>query len=499
VPEGRFRGVLAVESLKFVIIEDEEAHFNLMKRAIAKEFPNASVYHFHEANTCLEQIDSIVPSVIITDYLLPGMNGIEFLETLSQKVGDFPVIMITGQGDENIAVRAMKSGAIDYLVKSGDFFTLLPAVIEKVVRKNRLEQSLLKYEKRFQDMAENTSDWVWEMDARGRYIYSNPVVEDITGYRCDEVIGKYFYDFFASENKEVLKARIFELLAQLKPIKSLDNILVRKDGFEVILETNGVPCLDNKGNLTCYRGINRDISERKRAESRIRRLSQQLLKAQETERQMISCELHDRVAQDLSASKIGFDMLLKNHSALDSAVKEKLLDISNCLQRAINAIRDLSYDLQPPALAEMGLVKALEIYCEEFSAQMGIKVDFQSAGLNLFRLDPNIEIHLYRLVQEGLNNIRKHADTDRAIVRLVGVFPNIILRIEDSGKGFDIKKREIESGDEKRMGLRSMKERTGLLGGQMIVQSRPMHGTRIFIKIPFQEEIRESKKAYIDY
>ncbi len=488
-----------MEPLKLVIIEDEKAHFSLMKRAIAKEFPNASVYHFQDATTCLDRLDSIVPSVIITDYLLPGMNGIEFLETLSQKGGDVPVIMITGQGDENIAVRAMKLGAIDYLVKSRNFFTLLPAVIEKVIQKNRLEQSLLKFEKRFQDMAENTSDWVWEMDAQGRYIYSNPLVEDITGYRCDEVIGRYFYDFLSSENKEVLKATIFDLISQLKPIKSLDNILVRKDGFEAIMETSGVPCLDKKGNLTCYRGVNRDISERKRAESRIRRLSQQLLKAQETERQMISFELHDRVAQDLSATKIGFDMLLKAQPSLDFAVKEKLLDISNCLQRAINAIRDLSYDLQPPALAEMGLVKALEIYCEEFYSQLGIKVDFQSAGLNLFGLDSNTEIHLYRLVQEGLNNIRKHADTDQAVVRLVGVFPNIILRIEDSGKGFDIKIREIELGDEKRMGLRSMRERTGLLGGQMIVQSRPMHGTRIFIKIPCQEQNRESKKTHIDY
>ena len=488
-----------MEPLKLIIIDDEKAHFSLMERAITRAFPNMSIFHFQDANTCLDQLDSISPTIIITDYLLPGMNGLEFLEAINQKDGDMPVIMTTGQGDENIAVRAMKLGAIDYLVKSGDFFTLLPAVIERVVSKNRLEQSLLTSEKRFQDMAENTSDWVWEMDAQGRYVYSNPVVENIMGYRCDEVMGKYFYDFFSSENKDVLRAKIFELMAELKPIKSLDNIMVRKDGFEVIMETRGVPCLDDKGNIICYRGVNRDISERKRAESRIRQLSQQLLKAQETERQMISCELHDRVAQDLSASKIGFDMLLKDRPALDAAVKEKLQNISNCLQRAINAIRDLSYDLQPPALAEMGLVKALEIYCEEFSSQMGIKVDFQSAGLNLFKLDANTEIHIYRLVQEGLNNIRKHAHTNRAVVRLVGVFPNIILRIEDSGVGFDIKKRELELGDEKRMGLRSMGERTSLLGGQMLVQSRPTQGTRIFIKIPCQEEIREPEKAYIDY
>jgi len=488
-----------VEPLTLVIIEDEEAHFSLMKRAIAKEFPHASVYHFQEANTCLELLDSIIPTVIITDYLLPGMNGIEFLEALSQNDRDIPVIMITGQGDENVAVRAMKLGAVDYLVKSGDFFTLLPTVVEKVVRKNRLEQSLLKSEKRFQDMAENTSDWIWEMGAQGKYIYSNPVVEDIIGYSRDEVIGRYFYDFFSSENKEASKARIFELMAELKPIKSFDNILLRKDGVEVIMETSGVPCLDKGGNITCYRGVSRDISERKRAEYRIQQLSQQLLKAQETERQMISCELHDRVAQDLSASKIQFDLLIKEQPALDTPVKEKLLEISNRLEKAINAVRDLSYDLQPPALAEMGLVEALEMYCEEFSSQFGRNVDFQSVGLSLFKLDSDTEIHLYRLVQEGLNNIRKHADSDQAIVRLVGVFPNIILRIEDNGKGFDVKARELALGDEKRMGLRSMKERINLLGGQMTLQSGPMQGTKIYVKIPCQEQNRESEEAHINH
>jgi len=375
----------------------------------------------------------------------------------------------------------------------------LPTVVEKVVRKNRLEQSLLTSEKRFQDMAENTSDWIWEMGAQGKYIYSNPVVEDILGYSRDEVIGRYFYDFFSSENKEACKGRIFELMAELRPIESLDSTLLRKDGVEVIMETRGVPCLDKRGNVSCYRGVSRDISERKRAESRIQQLSQQLLKAQESERQMISCELHDRVAQDLSASKIMCDMLLKNELETDAPIKAKLLEISKGLQGTINAIRDLSYDLQPPTLAELGLLKALELYCEEFSSKFEKKVDFQTAGLNLFKLGSDTEIHLYRLVQEGLNNIRKHADSDKAIVRLLGVFPNIILRIEDTGKGFDVKARELALGDEKRMGLRSMKERVNLLGGQMTIQSIPMQGTKIYIKIPFQEKNREAEKTHIDH
>ncbi len=103
------------------------------------------------------------------------------------------------------------------------------------------------------------------------------------------------------------------------------------------------------------------------------------------------------------------------------------------------------------------------------------------------------------MVQEGLNNIRKHADSEQAIVRLVGVFPNIILRIEDNGKGFDVKARELVLGDEKRMGLRSMKERINLLGGQMTLQSRPMQGTKIYVKIPYQEQNREAEETHINH
>jgi len=488
-----------VETLTVVIIEDEEAHFSLMKRAITREFPYASVFHFQEANTCFERLDQINPTVIITDYLMPGMNGIEFLELLNQQDIDSPVIMITGQGDENIAVRAMKSGAKDYLVKSGDFFTLLPSVIERVIRERELKQSLHASERRFQDLAESVFNWLWEIDVHGRYIYSNPVVEALLGYQTDEVIGKYFYDFFSNSDKQALKNKIYQIIENVEPMRLFDTIFIRKDGLEVIMMTNGIPFFDKKGNLLGYRGISQDISERKRTEIHIRNLSQQLINAQETERQMISYELHDRVAQDLSVSKIECDMLLKDQPGLQSHVKEKLLAISNSLQRAISSVRDLSYDLRPPVLADMGIAEGIKIYCEEFSKKNGVKIDFRSAGLHFFDMDSNSAIHLYRLVQEGLNNIRKHADATQVNIMLMGASPNIILRIEDNGKGFDVKARELALSNEKRLGLRSMKERVNLLGGRMTIQSRPMQGTNLLIKIPFERQKSESKKAHINH
>lgn len=219
-------------TLCLVIIEDEEAHFSLMKRAILKNLPDVSVHHFKDAATCLKGLDKIAPDIIVTDYLMPGMNGIQFLEALNQEKRDIPVVMITGQGDEDIAVQAMKLGARDYLVKSADFFKLLPGVIEKVAREWKLKQSLRELEERFRDLAENISDWIWEVDKRGRYIYSNPMVEGILGYKPDEVVGKYFHDFFAEDVKWALKETVFQVMMQKKPISTLETRLVHKAGHE---------------------------------------------------------------------------------------------------------------------------------------------------------------------------------------------------------------------------------------------------------------------------
>jgi signal transduction histidine kinase len=136
----------------------------------------------------------------------------------------------------------------------------------------------------------------------------------------------------------------------------------------------------------------------------------------------------------------------------------------------------------------MGLVQALYMYCEEFSEKTGIRTDFISAGLTSIHFDFQTEINLYRLVQEGINNVRKHADATHVDVKPVKIFPHIVLRIQDNGKGFDVAERRRNTNPEKRMGLRSMEERVNLLRGQMSIQSKLTKGTRIFIKIPYMEK-----------
>jgi signal transduction histidine kinase len=146
----------------------------------------------------------------------------------------------------------------------------------------------------------------------------------------------------------------------------------------------------------------------------------------------------------------------------------------------------------------MGLVQAIFQYCEEFSERTGLRIDFVSAGMDATGPNPDTEINLYRLVQEGLNNIHKHAEAGRAIVKLVRAFPSIILRIEDDGKGFDVNARRAVSTNEKRMGLQSMEERVHLLGGKIEIQSQPMKGTKIVIRIPSREANRDSQENPVD-
>jgi signal transduction histidine kinase len=141
-------------------------------------------------------------------------------------------------------------------------------------------------------------------------------------------------------------------------------------------------------------------------------------------------------------------------------------------------------------------VRAAFQHCKEFSKQTGIKVDFFSAGLNGLRFDFDTEINLYRLIQESLRNISKHAQASQVTIRMVASYPSIILRIEDNGIGFDVKNRQQSAKIEKRMGLQSMQERVSLLNGKMELKSDAMRGTKFFIEVPFKTSTYEETTPF---
>lgn len=225
------------------------------------------------------------------------------------------------------------------------------------------------------------------------------------------------------------------------------------------------------------------LVQAKRTEAQMRILSRELIKAQETERLRIATELHDHLAQDLAAIKLelgGLEVSKVDNPDLARSVAK----LSNQLAKTITGIRDLAYDLLPPGLEDLGLVTTLSHYCADFAKRSGLVVDYFADGMDGVRLDFESQINLYRLVQEALTNVRKHALATRVTVRLICSHPSVILRIEDDGCGVDIDRRMDEFYQAKRMGIWGMRERTRLLGGRIAIKSQPGRGMRIHIEIP---------------
>lgn len=255
----------------------------------------------------------------------------------------------------------------------------------------------------------------------------------------------------------------------------------------VRLDSMAVP--DNEGHVNRIRMAITEITDRKKEEEQIKLLSRELLQSKESECQMISRELHDTIAQDLSVIKLGFDSLLSDLPEIPSEIRRKNRQLSKMLQDTIIAVRDLSYELRPPDFERGEIVRPLSNLCREFSEKTGIKTDFFSAGMENITLDNFAMINIHRLVQEGVNNIRKHAEASHVMVTCSYDYPEIVISIIDNGKGFDVEKRLATITSERRMGLRNMEERIRLLGGTIAVHSQVMGGTSIRIRLPYEGKI----------
>ena len=139
-------------------------------------------------------------------------------------------------------------------------------IIRGVTERKKVEEELRQSEKRFHDVAANTGEWIWEVDAEGRYTYSSPMVERVLGYTAEEILGEFFYDFFHTDEREQLKSAAFKVFTRREPFTNFVNQNIHKDGYIVILETSGVPIIGPGGQFLGYRGVDRDITEQKRME-----------------------------------------------------------------------------------------------------------------------------------------------------------------------------------------------------------------------------------------
>ncbi|MGH8631924.1 MAG: PAS domain S-box protein, partial [Burkholderiales bacterium] len=315
-----------------------------------------------------------------------------------------------------------------------------------ITERKRAEKALRESEHRFRILIEGVKDYaIFMLDPDGRVASWNGAAERIKGYRADEIVGRHFSRFYPPEDVAAgIPDRHLES-ARTTGRAEAEGWRVRKDGSRFFASVTLTALRDESGALHGFTKVTRDITERRRAEEEIRNhteqlqaLSRRLVDAQESERKQLARELHDRVGQSMAALKINLEIFKGQLSGSRSAIDGTRLDDSlQLIEQTVDMISNLTSELRPPMLDDYGLVAALRWYASLFERRTGIEVSVLPAADSAPRLSAEAEAALFRIAQEAMTNVAKHARARHLRITLRQGAVNVILRIADDGCGFD--------------------------------------------------------------
>ena|GEM_PF-1075980 len=225
--------------------------------------------------------------------------------------------------------------------------------------------------------------------------------------------------------------------------------------------------------------LDRILAEARQYQSHLQQLSSQVLSAHEAERKRIARELHDDTAQALTSILVRLRLL--ERSAENGDLRDSMEELRDLTSSTLDSVRQMAVDLRPTALDDLGLVAALRSYTEKFSTRWPIRIEFSSNGLQR-RLPAEVELVLYRVIQEALSNVAKHSGASSAQVALSRRSNVVIAVVSDDGHGFDVD--EVTRSGRGGLGLFGMRERLALVGGSLRIESADGRGTQITARVP---------------
>lgn len=328
------------------------------------------------------------------------------------------------------------------------------------------------------------NDVVWEFNAATDEVWRSEGLAELLGYPPNGV--RPTMDWWRRNIHPDDRSRVF---------LELDKILrtgqgsfrqayrVRKaDGSYAEVSNRAVAIRDEQTRTVRLIGSIVDVTEENKAQAAQREISKKILQAQEQERQRVARELHDGVNQILSSSSYRLNYLEQQISAHDISLGQKVLQAKELVEKAMSEVRLISRNLRPSELDDLGLNSALRTLCNDFKDRTGIKIKVSSEDFAR-NLSPNVEMTIYRIAQEALNNIEKHAHATAVRLSLKADEDAFItLKIRDNGFGFDpdTVRKSAKGG----WGLDNMRERASLYHGKVTLLSAPQKGTEVILTIP---------------
>jgi PAS domain S-box-containing protein len=348
-------------------------------------------------------------------------------------------------------------------------------MVEDITQRKSAVDALRESDARFRAFMDHSPALAWAKDEEGRYVYLNRACEELLGSR-DNLIGKTDFDFFPVDVAQVLRHNDQRVLQTGDSLQTLETTPINSTGIAHWLITKFL--FQNGRGQRYLGGVAIDFTEFKRIEESLRSnsaLLRNLIAVQEQERQTLCHEFHDGLMQYAFGAVMSLSAFRDKHPGTDAAA---VMDAAiAALRKGIDDGRRAIRGIRPAVLDDFGLVASIEDLVDQQSSS-GILVTFK-CDPDLGKLSSELESAIYRIVQEALNNARKHSGTDVIQIKLQRDADDLLLEVIDFGCGF-----EVEAARKRGFGLLGMMERVRLFGGECRIESAPEVGTRIVARIP---------------
>ena len=396
-----------------------------------------------------------------------------------KKDGGTMDVLLSAIGDRNQENRITRSLAVSIdITERKRAEEALQRAKEDLSRYSRdLERQVKKRTEEIVSILKYTPAVVYIKDREGRYLLVNSRYEELFGVRNEEVRGQTDYDVLPREAADQFRAHDRQVLEQGHPAQMVERIS-QDDGLHTYLSIK-FPVYDEAGEVSGVCGIATDITELKKAQDQLRRLSGSIMASQEKERSAIARGLHDELGQVLTAFRLDTVWLEERLREIDPPAARRAAAMSGLIDQTIDEVRSIALRLRPGILDDLGLVDALEWYAADFERRTGIACAFKRDDLP--PIDGELATAAYRIAQEALTNVARHADADQATLVLAIHEGMMILKIRDNGRGFNLS----DLAESKGLGVAGMRERAVLVDGLLEVKSAPGRGTEIVFTVKF--------------
>jgi two-component system sensor histidine kinase UhpB len=453
------------------------------------------IYEAETAAEGLRLVEVEKPDCVLLDFLLPDQNGLEFLAALADDAGDvaMPVMVLTGGDSAAVAAELMRRGARDYLGKDSElqYLKMLPEAIRRLLRTQQMMEAKRQAEAKFKTLVEQIQaiTYISSLGNEGSLQYISPQIS-VLGFTPQEWLSepglhmaRVHPDDRLRVQKAIAKSRDggHRLRAEYR--------LVAKNGEVLWFRDEALAVIDASGRKLFLQGMLVDITQSKLAEENLRRTGEALRslaahqeRIKEDERKRIAQEIHDELGSLLTGIKAYVSVSVERSVQQGISPDPLLVDAARLADDAIGAVRRVITDLRPSVLDQLGVWEAIEWYAHQIESRSDLRCEcaIDATALSL-SIDPERSTMLFRIVQETLTNVLRHAEATLVSVRASVQQGEIRIEIADNGNGM-----ADHVPDSPSWGILGMHERARHFGGQLTVTGKPGLGTVVELRVPME-------------